>query len=124
VQARISSVRRGFTALLALAAAATLMLTAGQSAEASTSVYCGNQTLSPWAPCTGTHRTLNAVYGWGDQAGVCVSASIAGNLAQGACTGQAGAGAYKTFPGYYDAVPWIQNSSGKTNTVHGVAYQP
>jgi hypothetical protein len=120
-----SVMRRGQILTVAfIAAAALLLLATAPKAHASTSVYCGNQTLSGWADCRGSARTLNAVYGWGDQAGVCVSAIIGPTMAPQACTGNAGTGVYKPLSSYYYATPWIQNYSGKTNTVHGVAYQP
>jgi hypothetical protein len=101
-----------------------LLLVTTPKAEAAPTAYCGNVTLGAWGQCTGAARTFNAVYGWGDQAGVCVSAIIGGVRYAGACSGSAGTGAYNPLPGYYYAVPWIENNSGVTNTVHGVAYQP
>lgn len=117
--------RRGHLAAAGLLVAIAMVLFASApEARASTSPYCGNVTLQANQDCTGALRRLYAVYGWGDQAGVCVSAWIGLNLVAQKCTSSAATGVYNPFPGTYDGKPWIKNNSGRTNTVHGVAYQP
>lgn len=119
---------RGRIALAALVAAAALLLLplgTPSQAQAAYSTYCGGYVAQPWSSCTGASRSMYAVYGWGDHAGVCVSGvSPAAGLIGGYCVGGAGQGVYRPFPDTYYWKPWIQNNSGKVNTLHGIAYQP
>lgn len=127
MQVTYSMKARGRIALAALVAAALLLLPLGSpsQAQAGVSPYCGGYIAGPWGQCTGASRTMYAVYGWGDQAGVCVSAiSPSAGLLGGSCSSSAGTGVYRPFGGNYYWTPWIQNNSGKVNTLHGVAYQP
>jgi len=117
---------RRWPALLMLCGALLLLGTAASigatKAEAATSPYCNNQLLGPYpAGCTGAPRTLYAVYGWGEQGGVCV----------GVASGQGGLVCSSGLQGAYNPIgstsyqtPVIINNHGSNNRVHGVAYQP
>ena len=105
--------------LMASVLALTLALIAGPaSAQASTSNYCGGW-LGGGQSCEGSARYLYQTYGWGDQGSVCVS--VVGWMGP-TCSSGAGAGVYSGQIGSnVFAAPWIQNNSGGSNFVHGVA---
>lgn len=106
-----------------LLAASLLVLILGlisgpASAQASTSNYCGGW-LSAGKICEGSARYLYQTYGWGDQGSVCVSVVL---YMGPTCSSGAGAGVYSGQIGSNVwATPWIQNNSGGSNFVHGVA---
>ena len=109
---------------------ATALLGSSKASAETLSSYCGNQVRSNYEYCVGAQRVLYATYGWGDQHGVCVSAS---NWAQGypsfqvgqICTSVASQGVYWPGPGYsYGLYPSIQDNAAGSNRLHGVAYQP
>lgn len=128
------SISRQPKMLVALLAAVLALLAVGSmgsasKADAALSPYCGNQTINPWVVCWGAGRKLYAVYGWGDQARVCVWASVSpgGAGPWQTCSSGAGSGTYNSLLAPSEAAwlyPDIQNASGFKNTVHGVAYQP
>jgi hypothetical protein len=112
----------GIIAALCLA----VLLGSPGTASASESPYCGNQTLGAWGICTGGQRTVNALYGWGDQHSVCVlygATEGPGGFSQ-ACSGGGGQGVYDPLGSTGYLYPKISNNSGGANTVHGVAFAP
>lgn len=104
-------------------------LSSPSGAEASTSGYCGNQTLGGYGTCYGAWRVLYQTYGWGDQHSVCVWASYGspgetplGGGGYKACSGGPAQGVYS--PAYWENIglyPGIKNNAAGNNTVHGVA---
>jgi hypothetical protein len=120
-------------ALAILAAFAALLLATPRSAEAGTNSYCGNQAVSGWAygvganRCNGVSRQLYAVYGWGDQTGVCVGASygVGGGASVPEACAPATQGAYSNWGTSFPLSPYIYGTSQWNSTVvHGVAYIP
>lgn len=106
----------------ALAASITmlLLLAAPRHAEAY-SPYCGG-TLWGYGSCWGAARNVNAVYGWGEDHGVCVWASYS----NGAVSFPQACAPTNTvaYMPYSLAVryPGITNSGQSNNRVNGVAY--
>jgi hypothetical protein len=120
-------------ALAILAVLAALLLATPRSADAAVNDYCGNQTVSGWAygvasnRCNGASRQLYAVYGWGDQTGVCVGASygVGGGASVSEACAPTGQGAYSNWGTTFDFSPYIYGTSQWNSTVvHGVAYIP
>jgi hypothetical protein len=109
------------TTLMLLGTLAALLLgliTGPATSQASTSPYCGGN-LGPRGYCVGATRWLYQAYGWGDQAGVCVAVW---EHTVRACTTSPGTGVYSANVGSNVwALPYIDNNSGVTNYVHGVA---
>lgn len=94
------------------------------SAQASTSSYCGNQTLPGYGYCQGAYRMLYQVYGWGDQHSVCVAVSLAFNASR-SCSSGPEVGVYsERLSSAAMLDPYISNNAAGSNTVHGVAFQP
>jgi hypothetical protein len=109
---------------------ACLMLLVGSpgKAQASQSNYCYGVTLGGSAKCVGAQRTLNAVYGQGNQHSVCVWASTDANgntfVNSIRCSGGPGQGIYNPIGVTAPFWPVIKNNGGSANTVYGVAYAP
>jgi hypothetical protein len=95
------------------------VLISPSGAEAGTSGYCGNVTLGGYGGCTGSFRSLYAVFGWGDQHSVCVRTVQVGVTT---CSGGAGQGTYDNFGFTFGGEPQIFNNAAGNNTVHGVSY--
>ncbi|WP_445148886.1 hypothetical protein [Baekduia sp. Peel2402] len=117
----------GAAVFAALAVAAIYLALAGSSsttATASTSDYCGGQTMGAGATCAGTARNLNAVYGSGDQHSVCVGTAETGGAGAPCSGGPSPDGVYASFGSYATRTPLIRNNGGSANTVHGTAFQP
>jgi hypothetical protein len=121
VQSTHSATKSGYLAAVSLIAAVVMLLLAvAPQAQAAVSPYCGGRIFHSYMEkCNGAPRTLNAVYGWGNQAGVC-----AGAWNYMACAGP-GSGAYQTMGGIYIyTTPWIMNAGSGFNQVSAVAYVP
>jgi hypothetical protein len=89
------------------------------TASASTSPYCGGW-KGPWGGCEGAGRQLYQVYGWGDQASVCVYIVHSTGYS---CSSGAGSGVYSgQLPFNVTDIPAIKNNSGVNNFLHGVAF--
>lgn len=116
-------------ALASLTVCLVMLIGSPPNASASTSPYCGNQTLGGAGTCYGAGRALYQTYGWGDQHSVCVWATLGGEFeapfagsGYKACSGGPGSGVYS--PAYWEniyLVPGIKNNAAGSNTVHGVA---
>jgi hypothetical protein len=108
---------------VAVAAISVALLGSASHARASTSDYCGGQTLVGHVTCQGGARNLNAVYGSGDQHSVCVGTNETGG-ADAPCSGGAGQGVYSSFGSYAVRTPLIKNNADGANVVHATAFQP
>jgi hypothetical protein len=96
------------------------------AAQASTSPYCNNQTLSNYGACAGASRTLYQTYGWGDSRSVCVWWRFGGWGSNGnACSSGPGVGVYSAVaPTSNPWEPGINVNAAGSSVVHGVALQP
>jgi hypothetical protein len=123
--ATLSRLNIWFAAACAVLAMAFAIATPGQAA-ASSSTYCGNQTLSNYGWCNGADRTLYQVYGWGDSHSVCVFVRWPGQNGGpgGACSSGPGAGVYSPVYNTQVWTPAISDNAAGSTVVHGVAYQP
>jgi len=94
-------------------------------ANAATSPYCNNITLSSYNACVGAARNLYQTYGWGDQRSVCVWYRTGGWGSNGnACSSGPGVGVYSAQTFVYPWEPGINVNASGSSVVHGVALQP
>lgn len=97
------------------------------TAQAATSPYCNNHTLSNYQACVGASRPLYQTYGWGDHRSVCVWWRIQGWGSNGnACSSGPGVGVYSGLtpqPTWWWE-PGINVNAPGSSLVHGVAIQP
>jgi hypothetical protein len=90
-----------------------------QPANATTSTYCNNQTLSNYNICYGGARNLEAVLGWGDNHSVCVNAT---GHTSWTCSSGPGQSTFNSGISCAQRGPEIQDNATGSNVVHGVAY--
>lgn len=113
--------RLGLVLLGSLLALTLGLISGPASAQAATSNYCTGW-LGGNGGCVGAARWLYQVYGWGDQAPVCVAANEGYAYS---CSSAAGVGVYSPNHGTNWFKPVIVNGSlNSSNFVHGVALQP
>lgn len=116
----------GFLALagIVLVLAMAALGSSPPSAEASTSPYCNNQTLSNYGACVGAARVLYQTYGWGDQRSVCVWYRYLWGSSGNACSSGPGVGVYSAVTYQFPWEPGINVNAPGSSVVHGVALQP
>jgi hypothetical protein len=94
-------------------------------ANAGTSPYCNNQTLSNYGACVGVSRTLYQTYGWGDSHSVCVWWRTGGWGSNGnACSSGPNVGVYSAMAPTGSWEPGINVNAPGSSVVHGVALEP
>jgi hypothetical protein len=112
--------------IVAAAALVVMALAATPSANAASSFYCNNQTLSNWGACAGAARHFYQAFGWGDNHSVCVWYRTEGWGSNGnACSSGPGLGVYSArLPEInYAWEPGINDNAAGANLVHGVALE-
>lgn len=105
-------------AACALACLFSYQLSSPSEADAGAYGFCENAVLSPYQGCAGPATTMYQVYGYGDNASVCVLSSAAPSTER--CSGGPNQGVYSATFEFEVGAAYIRNHAGVSNRVHGV----